>query len=155
MTWLLAAAEEAQNSTPWERTIIALIPLALAVLALFSKRVRSKVEGDEQPKEPPPTSPGGTPRAPTTAQTVAQTMVEGAGLQHTLVVGLQKQFDDERLSRERERAEAKAELAQERALRERTDQQLDEARLEIANLRVVVAQLEAEITRWRTGWDRR
>lgn len=133
MTWgfLLAAVEQAPaNSTPWERVAIALVPFGIAVVALFNPKVRAKVQGEDPPKEPP----AGTPGAP--AQTVAQTVVENAGLQHVLVVGLQRQLDDER------------------AERQRTDTELAAAREEIADLRVQIAQLKGELRALRSRWNR-
>lgn len=135
MTWGLlsiatAAVEQApENSTPWERVAIALVPFGIAVVALFNPKVRAKVQGEDPPKTDP--APG-TPAAPS----VAQTVVENAGLQHVLVAGLQRQLDDER------------------AERQRTDVELAEAREEIADLRVQVAQLKGELRALRSGWNR-
>lgn len=64
-------------------------------------------------------------------------MSDGVGLQHLMVVDLQTRLD---------KTEQRA---------QRLDDELDAAQREVADLRVVVAQLEAQIARMRAGWDPR
>ena len=134
MTWWYAAdaANAAPDSTPWERVLIALVPVLLALIALFEPKVRKRVAGTEAPPADAP--------APT-SKTVAQTVADASGLQHMLVKDLQRRLDA---------AESRA---------EKLNADLDAAQEQIANLRVVVATceatistLEAQIARLRAGW---
>jgi hypothetical protein len=128
----LATATEAAtaDSTAWERVVIALVPVMLALLALFNRQVRERVTGSSTIESDP------QPDAAATAKTVAQTVSDGVGLQHLLVLDLQARLD---------KTEQRA---------QRLDDELDAAQREVADLRVVVAQLEAQIARWRAGWER-
>jgi hypothetical protein len=138
--WQLAADAAAEPTTSIERIVLASAPVALALIALFSKTVRSKVQGAD-PEKPPSDAPAAT------AKTVSQTVADGAGLQHLLVVGLQRQLDQERA--ERMESDRLRDVE-----RQRADEQLAAARKEVADLRVTVAELEGQVARMRAGWDR-
>lgn len=139
--WTLAAETAADPTTSVERIIAILAPVALALIALFSKTVRSKVQGTDPEKPPTADAPAAT------AKTVSQTVADGAGLQHLLVVGLQKKLDQERA----DRLESDRRREQQRQEADAREQKLQ---AEVADLRVTVAELEGQVARMRAGWDR-
>jgi hypothetical protein len=129
--YLAQAAETADpGSTAWERVTIALVPVLAAIVALFNRKVRNRVDGGSEHH-------GNHPDHGDTARSVAQTVSTGTDLQHLMVVDLQARLD---------KSESRA---------QRLDDSLTVAENKIADLRVTVAELEAQIARMRLGWETR
>lgn len=139
---LLAQAQEAApDSTPWERVILGLVPLAMIVAGIFSKRAREGVTGTREDQ------PADAAQPPVPPSPAARTFAASVDALELLIHELQSSRDEAK----RESAEARQQERDQDQAIDRLREDNGRLRVEVAQLRGQVSSLEAQIERLRAG----